>query len=135
MTTCGVKPVYIFDDKPPQMKCFELAKRMAKRAKAEEYLAVAKEVGNMEDVDKFSSRLVKLSRSHNEDCKKLLHLMGVPVVDAPCEVPVVDAPCEAEAQCAELAKGDKDYATATEDMDALTFRTPKLLRKMTFAAS
>ena len=36
-------------------------------------------------------------------------------------------------QCAELAKGGKVYATATEDMDALTFRTPKLLRKMTFA--
>jgi flap endonuclease-1 len=26
------------------------------------------------------------------------------------------------------------YATATEDMDALTFRTPKLLRKMTFSS-
>jgi flap endonuclease-1 len=126
MMTCGVKPVYVFDGKPPQMKGGELAKRMAKRAKAEEDLAVAKEAGNMEDVDKFSSRLVKVSRSHNEDCKKLLHLMGVPVVDAPCE---------AEAQCAELAKGGKVYATATEDMDALTFRTPKLLRKMTFAAS
>lgn len=50
-------------------------------------------------------------------------------------VPVFDAPCEAEAQCAELAKAGKVFATATEDMDALTFRTPKLLRKMTFAAS
>jgi hypothetical protein len=28
---------------------------------------------------------------------------------------------------------DKVYATATEDMDALTFRTPKLLRKLTFS--
>ena len=50
-------------------------------------------------------------------------------------VPVFDAPCEAEAQCAELAKAGKVFATATEDMDALTFRTPKLLRKMTFAAT
>ena len=25
------------------------------------------------------------------------------------------------------------YATATEDMDALTFRTPKLLRRLTFS--
>ena len=31
-------------------------------------------------------------------------------------VPVVEAPCEAEAQCAELAKSGKVYATATEDM-------------------
>ena len=41
-------------------------------------------------------------------------------------VPVVDAPCEAEAQCAELAKAGIVWATATEDMDALTFRTPKV---------
>ena len=43
------------------------------------------------------------------------------------------APCEAEAQCAELARKNKVFATATEDMDALTFRTPKLIRKLTFS--
>ena len=48
-------------------------------------------------------------------------------------VPVITAPCEAEAQCAELAKKKKVYATATEDMDALTFRTPKLVRRLTFS--
>jgi flap endonuclease-1 len=46
-------------------------------------------------------------------------------------VPFVNAPCEAEAQCAELAEQGKVFATATEDMDALTFRTPKLLRRFT----
>ena len=50
-------------------------------------------------------------------------------------VPVVEAPCEAESQCAELAKNGKVYGAATEDMDALTFRTPKLLRKMTFSGT
>jgi flap endonuclease-1 len=48
-------------------------------------------------------------------------------------IPVFEAPCEAEAQCAELARKGKVYATATEDMDALTFRTPKLVRKLTFS--
>ena len=47
--------------------------------------------------------------------------------------PVVEAPCEAEAQCAALCKSGKVYASATEDMDCLTFATPVLLRKMTFA--
>lgn len=55
---------------------------------------------------------------------RLLELMGVPVVKAPCE---------AEAQAAALAQADKVYAVGTEDMDALTFKTPILLRKMTFA--
>lgn len=124
MMTSGIKPVYIFDGKPPEMKGGELAKRIAKRAKAEADLAQAKEAGDSEDVDKFSRRLVKVTRQHNEDCKELLRLMGVPVFTAPCE---------AESQCAELAKKGKVYAVATEDMDALTFRTPKLLRKLTFS--
>jgi flap endonuclease-1 len=85
-------------------------KRLARRQLAEAELAKAKEQGSEEDVEKYS--------------KELLRLMGVPVVNAPCE---------AEAQCAELARKNRVYATATEDMDALTFKTPKLLRKLTFS--
>ncbi|GBP04092.1 Flap endonuclease 1 [Eumeta japonica] len=48
-------------------------------------------------------------------------------------VPYVDAPCEAEAQCAALVKAGKVYATATEDMDALTFGSTVLLRHLTFS--
>jgi 5'-3' exonuclease len=44
---------------------------------------------------------------------------------APCSV---EAPCEAEAQCAALAKADKVYAAASEDMDTMTFGTPRLVR-------
>jgi flap endonuclease-1 len=50
-------------------------------------------------------------------------------------VPVVTAPCEAEAQAADLAKNGHVYAVGTEDMDALTFATPVLIRKLTFAGS
>lgn len=52
------------------------------------------------------------------DAMKLVELMGAVVIEAPCE---------AEAQCAELVKLDLAYATATEDMDALTFGTKFLL--------
>lgn len=41
------------------------------------------------------------------------------------------APCEAEASCAALVKAGKVYATATEDMDGLTFGTSILLRHLT----
>ncbi|CAM9446219.1 unnamed protein product [Choristocarpus tenellus] len=126
MLSKGVKPCYIFDGKPPQLKGGELAKRTAKRVKAEEELKTATETENKDDVDKFSKRLVKVTRQHNEDCKNLLRLMGVPVIDAPSE---------AEAQCAALAQAGAVFGTATEDMDALTFRTPKLLRKMTFSGA
>lgn len=120
----GIKPVYVFDGKPPTMKAGELEKRKEKRDEAQAALDKAKEEGNMEEVDKQSKRLVKVGKSHVDDAKKLLKLMGVPYVSAPCE---------AEAQCAELVKGGKVYAAGTEDMDSLTFGTNILLRHLTFS--
>ncbi|KAG5184534.1 PIN domain-like protein [Tribonema minus] len=122
LLTSGLKPVYVFDGKPPTLKGGELAKRAAKRVKAETDWQDARENGTTEDVDKFSKRLVRVTTQHNEDCKTLLRLMGVPVVDASCE---------AEAQCAALARDGVVFGTGTEDMDALTFRTPKLIRRLT----
>ena len=120
----GIRPVYVFDGKPPQFKSHELLKRREKRAKAEEALKAAEEAGDVGEQDKQSKRLVRAGTKENEDCIRLLGLMGVPVIRAPCE---------AEAQAAALARAGKVYAAATEDMDALTFRTPVQLRKMTFA--
>ena len=122
--TEGVRPVFVFDGKPPSFKSGELLKRREKREKAQAALKTATEEGNVEEQDKQSKRLVRAGHKENQDCQKLLQLMGVPVILAPCE---------AEAQAAALAKAGLVYATGTEDMDALTFATPVLLRKMTFA--
>lgn len=124
MVDNGIKPVYVFDGKPPNMKSGELEKRTERREEAEKALEKAKEVGDAEEIDKQSRRLVKVGKSHVEDCKKLLQLMGIPYVQAPCE---------AEAQCAELVKSNKVYAVGTEDMDALTFGSTVLLRHLTMS--
>jgi len=124
MVDNGIKPVYVFDGKPPEMKSGELAKRAERREEAQKALEKAEEAGAAEDVEKFSRRLVKVTKQHNEECKQLLKLMGIPYVDAPCE---------AEAQCAALVKAGKVYATGTEDMDALTFGSGVLLRHLTFS--
>ena len=36
--------------------------------------------GTVEEVDKFSRRQVRVTKEHNEECRKLLALMGIPVV-------------------------------------------------------
>jgi flap endonuclease-1 len=117
----GLKPVYVFDGAPPEAKREELARRAGARGDATAELEAAKEAGDAEAVEKFAKRTVKVTREHNEECKRLLRLMGVPTVDAPSE---------AEAQCAELVKAGFAYATATEDMDALTFGTPRVVRNL-----
>jgi flap endonuclease-1 len=122
----GVKPVYVFDGKPPTLKGGELAKRGAKREEAKQQLKEAKERGDEATVEKLSKRTMRVTRQHNEECKRLLRLMGVPIVEAPCE---------AEAQCAELCKAGKVYSVATEDMDCLTFATVRQSRNMMAPAS
>lgn len=96
MVENGIKPAYVFDGKPPQMKSGVLAKRLERRTEAQAEGEEAKEVGNAEDLDKLTRRTVKVTREHNEECRRLLTLMGIPWVVAPSE---------AEAQCAELCRG------------------------------
>ena len=126
MLEAGMKPVFVFEGKPPQLKQEELRKRSARREGATADLEAAKEAGNAEDIEKYSKRTIRVTREHNEECKRLLQLMGVPIVEAPSE---------AEAQCAQLCKDGTVYAISTEDMDSLTFATPRLLRHLMAPAS
>lgn len=118
----GIKPVYVFDGKPPEMKSGELQKRSERRQEAEKSLEEALEKGDQEEIERFSRRTVHLDPQHVEECKKLLTLMGIPFVQAPCE---------AEAECAALCRSKIADATATEDMDALAHATPILIRHLT----
>ena len=120
----GIKPLYVFDGAPPKLKSGELAKRFQRKSEAHEAHEEAKETGTAEDMEKFSRRTVRVTREHNDECKRLLGLMGIPYIVAPTE---------AEAQCAVLAREGKVYAAASEDMDTLAFNTPILLRHLTFS--
>jgi len=117
----GIKPVYVFDGKPPELKLGELAARRQKREQAEANLQAAVEAGNAEEVLKSTKMTTRVTKEHNEQTKTLLRLMGVPVVDAPSE---------AEATCAALCRDGKVYAAATEDADCLTFGTKVLVRNL-----
>ncbi|KAH7118810.1 flap endonuclease 1 [Dendryphion nanum] len=124
MVDNGIKPLYVFDGAPPKLKSGELAKRFQRKSEAQAAAEEAKETGTAEDVEKFSRRTVRVTREHNQECQRLLKLMGIPFIVAPTE---------AEAQCAVLARAGKVYAAASEDMDTLTFDSPILLRHLTFS--
>lgn len=124
MVDNGIKPLFVFDGAPPKLKSGELAKRFQRKSEALEQQEEAKETGTAEEVERFSRRTVRVTREHNQECQKLLKLMGIPYIIAPTE---------AEAQCAVLARAGKVYAAASEDMDTLTFNSPVLLRHLTFS--
>ena len=117
----GVKPIYVFDGKPPEFKSGELLKRREKAAEAQAELKKAQDAGDTEMIEKFAKRTVRASKQDTEDIIKLLELMGVPVVRAESE---------AEATCAAMTKAGQCYGVGTEDMDALTFGAVRQIRHL-----
>lgn len=124
MIDYGIKPMYVFDGKPPDLKAKVLAGRFGRREEAREEQEEEKDIATEERADQLARRQVKVTKQHNQEVRELLKLMGIPCVTAPSE---------AEAQCAELVKAGKVYGAGSEDMDTLTFGTPVLLKHLTFS--
>lgn len=121
MVEGGIIPVYVFDGKAPAMKVEELKKRLEKREKAVKMLEIAVQLEDKDEIIKQEKRKVKVEESHVQDCKTLLKYMGIPFVTALSE---------SEAYCSFLCKKGCVKGVATEDMDALCFGAPYLLRNM-----
>ncbi|KAL7069309.1 putative Flap endonuclease 1 [Cryptosporidium serpentis] len=120
----GIKPVFVFDGEPPELKMEELMKRKERREKAQQELEKAQEEGDTETIRKQSIRTIKVTKEQSDDVKYMLKLLGIPVIEATSE---------AEAQCAELCKEGIVYGVATEDADSLTFGTPLVIRHLNFS--
>ena len=115
----GIIPIYVFDGKPPIMKQKILNARKEVRCKA---LNKFNQVENEIDKIKYFKRSVWITKSHNDQCRELLDLMGIPYINA------VE---EADSELANLCKSNKVDAILTEDMDILTFGSPKIIRNLT----
>lgn len=53
-------------------------------------------IGTVEDVDKLNRRQVKVTREHNEDCRKLLTLMGIPWIIVSLPLCLPSSRCQSE---------------------------------------
>lgn len=114
-----IKPIWVFDGNPPDLKQAELHRRKQNKEEAKEKVEMAQEEGKTEEVEKMSKRNLRVSKEMIEDAKTLVRLLGIPIVESPSE---------AEAECAALVKCGKAHAVASEDMDSLTFGASYLLR-------
>eukprot|EP00927_Polykrikos_kofoidii_P031911 TRINITY_DN27323_c0_g1_i1.p1 TRINITY_DN27323_c0_g1~~TRINITY_DN27323_c0_g1_i1.p1 ORF type:complete len:550 (+),score=80.38 TRINITY_DN27323_c0_g1_i1:56-1705(+) len=116
----GIKPIFVFDGEAPDMKKVgEISRRDRMRAKSRELLQDAEAAGDSAAVRRHAMRLVKVTQRHNDEALELLRLMGVPAIQAPSE---------AECVCSALASSGRADFVATEDLDALVFGAPKVLR-------
>lgn len=121
-----IVPIFVFDGGAPDLKSTEIDARKKSKEIASQKYELAKARGDVEEMTKQSKRNIRVSSDIIEESMKLLELMGIPYIKAPCE---------AEAQCAELVKGGLVYAVGSEDMDTLTCGGSILLRNLNYSES
>lgn len=117
----GLKLVFVFDGKPPEIKRKELKKRRERKQEAREKFEAAKERGEEEEMKKYAARTTVLTETMVEESKRLLSYLGIPVIQAPSE---------GEAQAAQLVKEEKAWAVVSQDFDNLLFGCPRLVRNL-----
>ncbi len=120
----NIKPVFVFDGKPPELKHAEHQQREEAKQKAMQKYVEAKETGDIEEAAKYARQTVKLTKQMVDESKQLLDAMGLPYVQAPSE---------GEAQAAFIVKRNDAYAVASQDYDALVFGAPRLVQNVTLA--
>ena len=118
----GIKPVYVFDGIPSQLKKRTLEARMNRRREAAEAWAKAKEEGQLEKARTYAMASTKINQEIVESSKALLSLMGIPHIQAPGE---------GEAQAAYLTKKGFVYAAASQDYDSFLFGADVVIRNFT----
>jgi flap endonuclease-1 len=120
----GMKLVYVFDGKPPEMKTQEIQRRAAQRREAKDQYLRALQAGDLVQARKFAEASTVLRKDMVSDAKELLEAMGIPSVDAPSE---------GEAQAARMAIEGTVNAVASQDHDSLVFGAPVLVRNVTIS--
>jgi flap endonuclease-1 len=119
----GIKLVYVFDGRAPELKAKTHKKRQDVRDIAKERYETAKEEVDVMGMKRYSSQLLRLDDEMIAESKELLIAMGIPIIQAPSE---------GEAQAAHMTRANsKVYASVSQDYDSLLFGASRLIRNLT----
>jgi flap endonuclease-1 len=120
----GIRPMYVFDGAPPELKRKTLETRRAVKVQAEKEWKEALDRGDLKTAFSKASRTSRLDADMISEAQALLDAMGVPWMAAPAE---------GEAQMSHMARRGDVWAGASQDFDAVLFGTPTLIRNLTLA--
>lgn len=117
----GIKPVYVFDGKVPELKEKTTEKRKEIKQEAKKKYEEAIEEGRTEEAKKYATRMMHLTPKMVEQAKELLEHLGIPIIQAPAE---------GEAQAAFMARRGEGWAVGSQDYDALVHGAPRLIQNL-----
>src|SRR5439155_21254165 len=117
----GIKPVFVFDGEPPRLKARTIQYRGEIKRRAERDWREAVEIGDLATARTKAMQTSRLTGEMIDQSKRLLDLLGVPVVQAPGE---------GEAQASAMGRNGTAYAGAAPDIDSLLFCSPRLVQSL-----
>jgi len=117
----NIKPIFIFDGKPPILKAKEISYRKDRKKIAEKKRDTAIADGKLEEALKFAQATSKITPDILKDTKTLLQLLGIPIIQAPSE---------AEAQGAMMNQQGLIQAMVSQDYDSFLFGCPVVIRNL-----
>jgi flap endonuclease-1 len=122
----SIKPVYVFDGKPSELKLETIRERRKIKEKAKEKMIKAQEAEDFREAKKFAQQTSKLTSDMIEESKKLIQYMGIPIVQATSE---------GEAQSAYLVEKGDAWGCGSQDYDTLLFGGERLIRNFAVSRS
>jgi len=122
----GLKLVYVFDGKPPELKSETNVMRSERKDEARAKFETAEKIGDTESMGKYARQMVHINDEIVEESKELLTAMGIAVIQAPGE---------GESQAAHLSRihSDRIYGVGSQDYDSLLFGAPRLIQNLTLS--
>ena len=120
----AVHPIFVFDGKPPELKMNTLKTRREYRERARKEWETAVVQRNYSTAWSKAVTMNSLTQAMQDDAKKVLGFLGIPVVQAPQE---------GEAQAAHMAARGDVWAANSRDYDSVLFGSPRLVRYVTIS--
>lgn len=124
MADYEIRPVFVFDGKPPALKTRILESRRRYREKARKDWEEALRRGDYSSAWSKAVTMNSLTQPMQDDARKVLSMLGVPFVQAPEE---------GEAQAAHMAAKNDVWAANSRDYDSVLFGSPRLVRYVTIS--
>jgi len=116
----GIRPIFVFDGKPSELKAAVIKARSERRAEARRKWEEAK-VLFPDEAFKYAQASARIDARIVEDAKTLLTYLGIPCVQAKTE---------GEAQAAYMAQRGDAELVSSQDYDSLLFGAPVMIRNL-----
>ena len=117
----GIRLIFVFDGKPPEMKIIEIHRRRRIKEEATVRYEQALKEGRLQEARTYAQATSQLKDMMVADAKTLLDALGISWIQAPSE---------GEAQAAFMAARGDVWAAASQDHDSLLFGAPRMIKNL-----